>query len=177
MEARSVSIEFWPACKVSISSSRRVVQLSFLFHSISLSIEKVILIWILPSFWRPQWLSRHFPAKPRRVRRRVRYHSLRLFEGYNFRFCLAWFRWVLTKLWPFKVGVKFRPKFWFFLPLGESHIAHARKWASHFSYKSHTPLLRYPKLVWSLGHYQVKYVLSLLNIFKYFFNKILWYYR
>ncbi|RXI08389.1 hypothetical protein DVH24_022533 [Malus domestica] len=25
----------------------------------------------------------------RRVRRRVRYHSLRLFKGYNFHFCLA----------------------------------------------------------------------------------------
>ena len=89
----------WPACKVSISSSRRVLQLSFLFHPISLSIEEVILIWILPSFRRPPRLSRRFPAKPRRVRRRARYHSLRLFENYNFRFCFTWFRWVVTKLW------------------------------------------------------------------------------
>ena len=101
----------WPACKVSISSSRRVLQLFFLFHPISLSIEEVILIWILPSFRRPPRLSRRFSAKPRRVRRRARYHSLSLFENYNFRFYLTWFRWVVTKLWTFKVWVVFRPKF------------------------------------------------------------------
>ena len=101
----------WPTCKVSISSSRWVLQLSFLFHPISSSIEEVILIWILPSFRRVRWLSRPFPAKPRGVRRLARYHSLRIFENYNFRFCFTWFRRVLVKLWTFKGGVVFRPNF------------------------------------------------------------------
>ena len=94
----------WPTWKVSISLSHWVLQLSFLFHPISLSIEKVILIWILPSFRRPLRLSRHFSAKPRRVRRCARYHSLRLFENC---FWITWFRWVLTKLWTFKVCLNF----------------------------------------------------------------------
>ena len=94
----------WPACKVSISSSSWVLQLSSLFHPISLSIEEVILIWILPSFRRPPRISRRFPAKPRRVRRRARYQSLRLFKNYNFGFYLTWFRWVTKKLWASKVG-------------------------------------------------------------------------
>ncbi|RXH82219.1 hypothetical protein DVH24_036560 [Malus domestica] len=36
-------------------------------------------------FRRPLWLLRGFPAKPQRVKRRARYHSLRLFENYDFR--------------------------------------------------------------------------------------------
>ena len=82
----------------------------FLNHSISLSIEEVISIWILPSFLRPMRLSRRFPVKLQRVSHLARYHSLRLFEKYDFHFWITRFRWVLTKLWAFKVCPTFRPK-------------------------------------------------------------------
>ena len=66
--------------------------------------------FVQPSFRRPPRLSRRFPAKPQWVSYRERYHSLRLFEKYNFHFWITWFRWVLTKLWAFKVCLTFRPK-------------------------------------------------------------------